>query len=283
MAFKEVRFPTDIAYGSRGGGGYRTTITETASGYESRNQDWASTRHRYNAAYGMRTHVQLEAVLAMFHAMRGRFHGFRFKDWLDYKSCDLADTPAATDQTLGTGDGSDTTFQLVKLYTYSGETYSRTITKPVSGTVLVSIQDVTDTRWTVDTTTGVVTFQANITASVTNITQATSARVTTAAAHGLSNGQTVHFSGVTGMTQINGLRGTVTVVDTTTFDVDINSAAFSPYTSGGTINTIPQTGETVKAGFEFDVPVRFDIDQLDISLDDWEVGAVDIPLVEIRV
>lgn len=283
MAFKEVRFPVDIAYGSRGGGGYRTTITETASGYESRNQDWAATRHRYNASYGMRTHEQLEDVLSMFHAMRGRFHGFRFKDWLDFKSCDLADTPSAVDQTLGTGDGSDVTFQLVKLYTYSGETYSRTITKPVSGTVLVSIQGVTDTRWTVATATGIVTFQANITAAITAITKATSARVTTAAAHGLSNGQTVHFSGVAGMTQINGLRGTVTVVNSTTFDVDINSTAFSTYTSGGTINTIPQSGETVKAGFEFDVPVRFDIDQLDISLDDWQVGAVDIPLVEIRV
>jgi hypothetical protein len=29
--------------------------------------------------------------------------------------------------------------------------------------------------------------------------------------------------------------------------------------------------------------VRFDVDQLDISLDDWQLGAVDIPLVEVRV
>lgn len=283
MAFKEVRFPTDIAYGSRGGAGYRTTVSETQSGFESRNQDWSTTRHRYNAAYGTRTHAQLEAVLALFHAMRGRFHGFRFKDWLDYKSCAVDSTPAATDQQIGTGNGSAVAYQLAKLYSYGGETYSRTIAKPVAGSVLVAIQNIPDPRWTVNTTTGVVTFTANITATITAITKAASARVTTTASHGLSNGHTVHFSGVGGMTQINGLRGTVTVVDANNFDVSINSTAFSTYTSGGAVNTIPQTGEAVRAGYEFDVPVRFDVDQLDVSLDDWQLGAVDIPLVEVRV
>jgi uncharacterized protein (TIGR02217 family) len=38
----------------------------------------------------------------------------------------------------------------------------------------------------------------------------------------------------------------------------------------------------VRAGFEFDVPVRFDIDRIDVSLSAFEAGRIpSIPLVEI--
>lgn len=47
---------------------------------------------------------------------------------------------------------------------------------------------------------------------------------------------------------------------------------------------IPAPGAAVTAGFEFDVPVRFDTDFLDIDLAAFEAGAVpNIPIVEIRV
>ena len=59
------------------------------------------------------------------------------------------------------------------------------------------------------------------------------------------------------MTQINGLRGLITNKDATTITVNINSSAFSTYSSGGTTHTRPQTGETVTWGGEFDFPVRF--------------------------
>ncbi|KQT88559.1 DUF2460 domain-containing protein [Aurantimonas sp. Leaf443] len=45
----------------------------------------------------------------------------------------------------------------------------------------------------------------------------------------------------------------------------------------------PAAGQAVTAGFEFDVPVRFDIDHLSISLAAFEAGEIPtIPLVEIR-
>ncbi|WP_200944744.1 MULTISPECIES: DUF2460 domain-containing protein [unclassified Aureimonas] len=45
----------------------------------------------------------------------------------------------------------------------------------------------------------------------------------------------------------------------------------------------PGAGEAVTAGFEFDVPVRFDIDQLVVNLAAFEAGDIpSIPLVEIR-
>lgn len=43
------------------------------------------------------------------------------------------------------------------------------------------------------------------------------------------------------------------------------------------------TSETATAGFEFDVPVRFDTDRLEIDLTAFEAGAIpNIPLVEVR-
>lgn len=46
---------------------------------------------------------------------------------------------------------------------------------------------------------------------------------------------------------------------------------------------IPGNGQVVRAGFEFDVPVRFDTDRIDIDLAQFSAGRIpSIPLVEIR-
>ncbi len=47
---------------------------------------------------------------------------------------------------------------------------------------------------------------------------------------------------------------------------------------------IPAAGLSVTAGFEFDVPVRFDTDSLEISLSGFRSGAIPhIPVIEVRV
>jgi uncharacterized protein (TIGR02217 family) len=134
-------------------------------------------------------------------------HGFRFKDWADHTSCPPSATPAPTDQILDVGDGERTAFQLVKRYTSGGETWVRTITKPVAGTVRVAVGgDERPSGWSVDVTTGLVVF-----------------------------------------------------------------------------DTPPANGVAVSAGFAFDVPVRFDTDTLDVTLDIERLGSItSIPLVEIR-
>lgn len=49
------------------------------------------------------------------------------------------------------------------------------------------------------------------------------------------------------------------------------------------LGSVPQAGEQITAGFEFDVPVRFDADQIDISLEAFSAGQItDIAIVEIR-
>ena len=64
-----------------------------------------------------------------------------------------------TDQVIGTGDAAEVDFQLVKIYTVGALSLTRNVTKPVTGTTIISLDDVPQgSGWTVDTTTGIVTF-----------------------------------------------------------------------------------------------------------------------------
>ena len=85
--FHEVRFPLDVALGSRGGPVRRTEIVTLASGREHRNGRWSDSRRRYDAGLGIRTVDALHAVVAFFEERRGRLYGFRFHDRVDWKSC----------------------------------------------------------------------------------------------------------------------------------------------------------------------------------------------------
>ena len=207
MAFHDVRFPDNISRGARGGPERRTQVVELASGDEERNASWANSRRRYDVAYGIRRADDLASVVAFFEARNGRLHGFRYKDWADYKSCLPSQAITATDQQIGTGTGSQQTFQLGKRYASGAQTWVRTVAKPVAGTVRVALGMVEQlSGWTLDTTTGVINF-----------------------------------------------------------------------------TTAPAGGVIVRAGFEFDVPVRFDSDTLDVILDFERLGSITaIPLLEIR-
>jgi len=48
---------------------------------------WANSHRRFDVAYGIRRADDLAAVVAFFEARKARLHGFRTKDWADYKSC----------------------------------------------------------------------------------------------------------------------------------------------------------------------------------------------------
>ena len=207
MAFHDIRFPDNISRGARGGPERRTQIVELASGDEERNASWANSRRHYDVSYGIRRADDLAMVVAFFEARNGRLHGFRFKDWSDYKSCAPSGTPSSTDQQIGIGDGFRTSFQLVKHYASGAQTWARTITKPVAGTVRAALAGIEQlSGWAVDPATGIVSFAA-----------------------------------------------------------------------------APGSGVAIRAGFEFDVPVRFDSDTLDVTLDIERLGSItSIPLVEIR-
>jgi uncharacterized protein (TIGR02217 family) len=49
-------------------------------------------------------------------------------------------------------------------------------------------------------------------------------------------------------------------------------------------DTPPEPGISVTAGFAFDVPVRFDSDIMDVTLDFERMGSItSIPLIELRL
>ena len=162
MAFlNSFIFPTKISRGSQGGPRWATEVVVTDGGYEYRNQPWAYPLHDYDVAYGVKTIVDLETLLAAFHSARAMTDAFRYLDPLDSKSCARDSTPAYTDQTIiSSATGGETTAQLIKTYSYGGVTLDRKITRPY-GTVYLGINSVEkteDTHFTVDKTTGVIDF-----------------------------------------------------------------------------------------------------------------------------
>src|SRR5262249_47653895 len=133
-----------------GGAMFSTDVVETFGGYEQRNINWSEARGQWNVAHGVKAQSQLDTLIAFFRARRGKAIGFRFKDWSDYK---------ISNKIIGTGNGAQTAFQLVKSYVSGAVAVDRTITKPVAGTIQVFKNGVLQSSgYTADTTTGLVTF-----------------------------------------------------------------------------------------------------------------------------
>lgn len=203
MSFHEVRLPARLAFGSTGGVERRTEIVTLASGFERRSTPWAHGRRRYLIGAGVRSLDDAAALVAFFEGRRGRLHGFRYRDFADFKSCAPSGSVEPTDQPLGLGDGATTAFALTKSYA----DLARPIAKPVAGTVRIAVDSVETLAFTVETTTGLVTF-----------------------------------------------------------------------------DTPPDEAAVLTAGFEFDTPVRFDADRIDVTLESFDAGRiVAVPLIELRI
>lgn len=207
MAFDEIELPLRVGFGSNGGPSFSTEIIVIDSGYERRNQNWSQARRVFDAHTGIRSTADAATLLNFFHARMGRARGFRLKDWSDYTSAaDNISAPVFTDQAIGTGNSSTTIFQLVKNYASGSITHQRAITKPVSSVTIGINGTQLTSGFSIDTTTGLVTFA-----------------------------------------------------------------------------TAPTTGQNITAGFTFDVPVRFDSDQLSLTAENYTMYKSDIPIVEIRI
>ncbi len=137
--FHEIQFPTNISYGSSGGPKRKTEIVTLVSGHEERNTPWSQSRRTYTVNYGLKDLDDLHAVIEFFEARMGQLHGFRYKDFSDFKSCAPLQQVSATDQPLGTGDAQATTFQLRKVYSSGPSNVVRDIKKPVEDTVVIAV------------------------------------------------------------------------------------------------------------------------------------------------
>lgn len=265
--FLEEVLPVCPGYNSDVAEGYSVDIHETANGYE-----YVSQRHPYvrltvSLRFNNRPQSDLQNALRdLFHRAGGSVDGFRFQNYLDYSTNNYTGTPTYNDQACT--NVSAGVYQIMRWYGNYGQAGAsrRRIRKPRSDSVLVGIRndDSNGTEpaqvmqgFTVDYTTGLIAFDSNVTQSITSISQAPQAVVGFGSSPNFSVNDSVHFSGVSGMTEINGMRGTVQSVGANDITVDIDSSAFTAYSSGGDVNTRPQDDEEVTAGCLFDIPVRF--------------------------
>lgn len=259
--FLEERLSVDVRLGASYEDEYQVEVTRTNSGAEYRRLVHPIPVRRFRFSWLYEKSALYASVLSLYHRAYGRYAGFRVRCLDDFSTAAEIGTPTALDETLALV--STNIYQLQKAYGAGATPLAiglpkRTIFKPVSGTTKIGIGGVNTTiGWTVATTTGRVTFAANKSKAITGISKAASA-VITVGSHSYVAGESVHISGVVGMTQINGLRGLITAADATTITVAINSTLFGTYTSGGTAQTNPQSGEAVTGGCEFDIPARFD-------------------------
>lgn len=169
MASYDHRLPADIERGALGSwSGWQTIIGPTDGGREDRQQDWPDPIGGWNIAYSLLSMEQddpaletyIQAIQSLHAVSRGRLHGFRFKDWSDYKIGNPSN-PTASYQVLGFGtDAGQTVFNAIKTYSYGvAPNYNRRIKKLVSGTASVLLDGVvTGAGVTVDYNQGTVTF-----------------------------------------------------------------------------------------------------------------------------
>ena len=185
---------------------FSTSVAVTASGFERRNSLWSNARLRFDVGPGIRSEAELGVLIAFFRARRGAARGFRLRDPSDFSSNNMVETPTATDQLLGTGNGIASEFPLLKQYGEGTAVQQRRITRPRGETLLVSLGGTAVTSgWT------------------------------------LLDGGIVSFT------------------------------------------TPPASGAAVRAGFLFDVPVRFADDRLEIAGAAFAAGeAPSVPVIEVR-
>lgn len=277
-AFLEERLPTTIDWGGSFSENHSVQTITTIGGNEYRSLRHPFVQLSYDIAYKRDIDFVRDKILDLYTRANGMFRGFRVKDTKDFSSNNYDQTPTAFDQPMLLVSG--TTYQLMRWYGNSADPMCarRRIRKPVSGTALIGVGGTVypPVMYSVDYTTGLVTLNANKTGTITGITKGSTTVITVA--NSMAVGESVRIAGCAGMTQINGLRANILSRTSGTITVAINSTAFSNYTSGGTVNTAPQSGEAVTAGFLFDIPCRFNTD-LSGAFSDW--GTIDATGIQI--
>lgn len=273
MSFIESpRFPDEVSAWMQGGEEFLTDIVMVNSGSEQRNMIWSIPLRRYSLSNGMRTIANAQATKAFFRAVGGRANGFRVKDIFDY-------TVDHTTGILGTGIGTGLpTYQFKKNYVSGSVTSTANIVKPVANTSEIKRGGVVQTfgsgasQWALDTTTGIATVVADASSNASSITVGATTSVVLAANLGLVAGQTLHLSGFAGAnaSAVNNLAHPINSVSGTgpyTFVLATNTAGMTITLGSGVGKKYPQATETLTWSGEFDIPVRFDVDWLQIGLD----------------
>jgi uncharacterized protein (TIGR02217 family) len=160
--FLDERLPVDVRMGASYADDYAVEITTTAGGAEYRRLIHGFPARRFTINYTLLRDDLAARVLALYHRAYGKFAGFRVRCADDFSTNAHVGTPTPTDWVLP--KLSSGVYQLIKGYGSGAARRSpsacriRKLSKPVSGTVVVSRNDVTlSSGVSVDYATGRVT------------------------------------------------------------------------------------------------------------------------------
>jgi uncharacterized protein (TIGR02217 family) len=208
MGYVDLRFPTGLSYSTSGGPRNPAYLSDDDGGLAHVVNRYTGALHEFKIEYSDKTSAEIAELISFFLICEGSLFSFRFKDWSDFTTAeDHVGSITDMDEDIGVGDGTERTFQLSKTYLSGAESLVRTITKPVLGTVVVSVDG----------------------------------------------------------------------VPTADFDVNYELGTVSLF-------NIPVLNAVIRAGFEFDVPVRFADGSISISKETYEGSAVStVRLIEVSI
>ena len=133
-SWDNVVLPPGYAYSFSGGPGFDTRIVSMDGGGEQRVQTKAEPTWRWSAMRrNFRDGADVRDLIRFFLSRRGAVYGFLFIDPMDYSTnpTDDSSAPAASDQVIGYGDGSNQRFRLYKTYRDQGGVLSRDFTRRI--------------------------------------------------------------------------------------------------------------------------------------------------------
>ena len=162
-SFLEERLPVDIRLGMSYANDYTVMITTTSGGAEYRKLVQPFPARSFHINFTTDQADLWSRVIALYHRAYGKFAGFRVKCLDDFSTNNLTGTPTPLDEVLA--NSSTGIYQLRNFYGTNGTALagvgypSRTIFKPVAGTVVAAKNGVTiSSGLSVDTTTGLITI-----------------------------------------------------------------------------------------------------------------------------
>lgn len=288
MAFLETpRFPEAIRFDVVGGAEFSTNIIVVNSGFESRNQNWTNGKGAWKLSHGPHNQADTDVLIAFFRAVGGRAHGFRFRDWTDYQVGFANGRFLPLSVTNGVPS-----YQLVRRYQQGSLIEDRKIIKPLANTLTLQRngklvpQGTAAGNWNLDPTTGVVSFVADATAAVGTITLGTQTVVNLLTPLPLVAGQWLTLSGVTGVDAplLGAQAHQIVAVAGNSYTLATDTSGKSLAWGAVSAAAYPQPADTLVWSGEFDVPVRFDTDKMELQivapgLYQW----MSIGIVEIRL
>lgn len=161
IPFDETTFPESLIAGATAGGPeFPITVILKRNGVEFRIANTQNQHHAFEAAPVVRSELAFEQLVSFVVARNGSARGFRFRDWADYSTASDDVSDPSSGSTSGVVLFEDGQYRLYKRYNDgNGYSYDRRISKPrASGFILKSSGSVVASGYTLDASTGIITF-----------------------------------------------------------------------------------------------------------------------------